>query len=135
MADKDKKDEKPDINSIGKAFVEHYYNLFDTNRIALTDLWQDSSMLTFEKEQYQGREKIMRKLLNGVKFRTIQHIPKTLDVQPSGANGLMIMTTGELKVDSEVNALKYGETFHLLPTDKSFQKFWVHNCIFRLNYA
>jgi len=49
MADKDKKDEKPDINSIGKAFVEHYYNLFDTNRIALTDLWQDSSMLTFEK--------------------------------------------------------------------------------------
>lgn len=42
---KDKKDEteaeKPplDLNAVGKAFVEHYYTLFDGNRMQLADLF------------------------------------------------------------------------------------------------
>mmetsp|Transcript_19215 Transcript_19215/g.30440 ORF Transcript_19215/g.30440 Transcript_19215/m.30440 type:complete len:149 (-) Transcript_19215:356-802(-) len=148
MADKDddakddKKDEsnqaeKPDVdlNAIGKAFVEHYYTLFDNNRLQLADLYQDTSMLSFENEQYAGKKQIMAKLCNGVFFKKVQHVPKTLDVQPSGANGLMIMCTGELKVDEEKNALKYGQMFHLLPTDNTFKRFWLHNDIFRLNYC
>lgn len=46
MADRDdskddKKEEKKDIdlNAIGKAFVEHYYTLFDNNRLQLADLY------------------------------------------------------------------------------------------------
>ena len=52
MADKDdnkddeKRDSKPeepqpeiDLNAIGKAFVEHYYTLFDSNRLQLSDLY------------------------------------------------------------------------------------------------
>ena len=40
--DEDKQpDKKPDIdlNAIGKAFVEHYYTLFDNNRLQLADLY------------------------------------------------------------------------------------------------
>ena len=41
--DKDKKEEKTlaqvDINDIGKKFVEHYYTLFDNNRLQLADLY------------------------------------------------------------------------------------------------
>ena len=29
----------PDINQIGKSFVEHYYNLFDNNRQQLANLF------------------------------------------------------------------------------------------------
>ena len=96
---------------------------------------QDTSMLSFENERYAGRKAIMAKLCNGVFFKKIQHVPKTLDVQPSGANGLMIMCTGELKVDEETNPLKYGQMFHLLPTDNTMKRFWLHNDIFRLNYC
>ena len=52
-------------------------------------------MLTFENEQYAGKKAIMSKLCNGVFFKKDSTYPKTLDVQPSGANGLMIMCTGE----------------------------------------
>merc|ERR1711997_856161 len=135
--DDDKQKKKPDVdlNAIGKAFVEHYYTLFDGNRLQLADLYQDTSMLSYENEQYAGKKDIMAKLCNGVFFRKIQHIPKTLDVQPSGANGLMIMVTGELTVDEEPNPIKYGQMFHLLPTDTTMKRFWLHNDIFRLNYC
>merc|ERR1712039_387184 len=93
-------------NAIGKAFVEHYYTLFDSNRLQLSDLYQDTSMICFENERYAGKKQIMGKLCNGVFFKKVQHIPKTLDVQPSGCNGIMVMCTGELKVDEEVNTDK-----------------------------
>mmetsp|Transcript_66495 Transcript_66495/g.105691 ORF Transcript_66495/g.105691 Transcript_66495/m.105691 type:complete len:132 (+) Transcript_66495:91-486(+) len=125
----------PDINQIGKSFVEHYYNLFDNNRAQLANLFQGQSMLSFENEGFQGQQKIMEKLCNGVKFKTIQHQPKTLDCQPSGQGGLLVMVTGQLKVDNEKNPLLFSEVFHLLPTDKTLKQFWVHNCIFRLNTA
>ena len=94
---------------------------------------QDGSMLSFENEGYQGRDKIMAKLCNGVKFNKIQHQPKTLDCQPSGNGGLIVMVTGQLKLDAEKNGLLFSEVFHLKPTDKTLKQFWVHNCIFRLN--
>ena len=92
-------------------------------------------MLSFENEGYQGKEKIMTKLVNGVKFQKIQHLPKTLDCQPSAQGGLLVMVTGQLKVDQEKNPLLFSEMFHLLPTDKTMKQFWVQNCIFRLNTA
>eukprot|EP01083_Nonionella_stella_P143744 447379_1 len=126
---------QPDVNQIAKAFVEHYYNLFDNNRQGLGNLFQDSSMLSFENDGYKGRERIMQKLCQGVRFKQIQHMPKTLDSQPTGSGGLLVMVTGQLKIDKEQNPLLYSETFHLLPTDKSLKQWWVQNCIFRLNTA
>merc|ERR1712154_527513 len=87
----------PDINAIGKSFVEHYYKLFDTNRQGLANLFQDKSMLSYCGEGYQGQQKIMQKLVNGMKFQQIQHSPKTLDCQPSGAGGLLVVVTGQVK--------------------------------------
>ena len=47
---------------IGKAFSEHYYNTFDSNRANLQTLYTDQSMLTFENEQFMGMQAIMTKL-------------------------------------------------------------------------
>jgi hypothetical protein len=57
---------------ISKAFVQHYYQMFDTNRPALQSLYQEGSMLSFESEQFMGIQAIMTKLTT-LKFNTVQH--------------------------------------------------------------
>ena len=47
---------------IGKAFAEHYYQTFDTQRVNLQTLYTDQSLLTFENEQFMGMQAIMTKL-------------------------------------------------------------------------
>ncbi len=43
-----------DFVSIGQQFVQHYYNVFDTNRPQLKELYTDDSMLSFEGDQFKG---------------------------------------------------------------------------------
>jgi hypothetical protein len=47
---------------IGKAFAEHYYQTFDSQRVNLQTLYTDQSLLTFENEQFMGMQAIMTKL-------------------------------------------------------------------------
>ncbi|KAD0890837.1 hypothetical protein E3N88_43582 [Mikania micrantha] len=51
-----------DPDAVSKAFVEHYYSTFDTNRSGLANLYQESSMLTFEGQKIQGSQNIVNKL-------------------------------------------------------------------------
>ncbi|KAK7859265.1 nuclear transport factor 2b [Quercus suber] len=39
---------------VGRAFVDHYYHLFDNVRAALSSLYQPTSMLTFEGHKIIG---------------------------------------------------------------------------------
>jgi len=127
--------QRPDPNRIAKSFVEFFYNKFDNDRKGLNDLYKNNSMLSYEGDGYQGQQKIMDKLTNGVKYKKIQHFPKTLDVQPSAGTGLLVMVTGTLKVDDENNQVMYTELFHLVPSDQTCQSWWIHNDVFRLCYA
>ncbi|KAI5077593.1 hypothetical protein GOP47_0007417 [Adiantum capillus-veneris] len=45
-----------DPKQIGRAFVDHYYSIFDTNRVGLVSLYQDGSMLMFEDEKLLGTQ-------------------------------------------------------------------------------
>lgn len=122
------------INEVGAAFVKHYYTLFDSDRSKLAPLYREGSMLSFEGEGFQGANNIVAKLTS-LKFQRVNHNITTLDVQPSGANSLIIVVCGDLKVDDTPNPLKFSQTFHLIPTDPNMQDFWVHNDLFRLNYG
>ena len=51
-----------DFETVGKQFIAHYYNQFDTDRSQLGPLYNDESMLTFEGEQFLGKDKIGEKL-------------------------------------------------------------------------
>mmetsp|Transcript_3495 Transcript_3495/g.5071 ORF Transcript_3495/g.5071 Transcript_3495/m.5071 type:complete len:115 (+) Transcript_3495:358-702(+) len=42
------------FEEVGSAFVQHYYQVFDSNRAGLQSLYQDVSMLTFEGEKIMG---------------------------------------------------------------------------------
>merc|ERR1719250_170897 len=55
----------------------------------------------------------MKKLTEGLSFKTVKHVSKTMDVQPSGNGGLLVIVTGDIYVDDSKNALKYCEVFQL----------------------
>ena len=49
------------FEEVGKQFVAHYYNVFDTQRSELGVLYTDESMLTFEGDQFKGIQAIGEK--------------------------------------------------------------------------
>ncbi|XP_068326853.1 nuclear transport factor 2B-like [Pyrus communis] len=122
-----------DPDALSKAFVEHYYTLFDANRAALANLYQESSMLTFEGQKIQGSQSIVAKLTS-LPFQQCQHSITTVDCQPSGpVGGMLVFVSGNLQLSGEQHALKFSQMFHLMPTQQG--SFYVLNDIFRLNYA
>ncbi|KAL0408477.1 UNVERIFIED_CONTAM: Nuclear transport factor 2B [Sesamum radiatum] len=132
-----------DPDAVAKAFVEHYYSTFDTNRAGLANLYQDSSMLSFEGQKIQGSQSITAKLTS-LPFQQCQHAITTVDCQPSGpAGGMLVFVSGNLQLAGEQHPLKFSQAsscyccfstmFHLMPTPQG--SFYVLNDIFRLNYA
>ncbi|CAA6659961.1 unnamed protein product [Spirodela intermedia] len=122
-----------DPDSLAKAFVEHYYKMFDSNRAGLGNLYQESSMLTFEGAKIQGSLAIVEKLAS-LPFQQCLHNISTVDCQPSGpGGGMLVFVSGSLQLSGEQHALKFSQMFHLMPTPQG--SFYVLNDIFRLNYA
>ncbi|XP_042008001.1 nuclear transport factor 2B-like [Salvia splendens] len=122
-----------DPDSVAKAFVEHYYSTFDANRAGLASLYQDGSMLTFEGQKIMGSTNIVAKLTS-LPFQQCQHHISTVDCQPSGpAGGMLVFVSGNLQLAGEQHMLKFSQMFHLMPTPQG--SFYVLNDIFRLNYA
>ncbi|KAL6514392.1 Nuclear transport factor 2B [Orobanche minor] len=119
--------------TVAKAFVEHYYSTFDSNRSNLANLYQDGSMLTFEGQKFMGSQNVVSKLTS-LPFQQCKHNVTTVDYQPSGAiGGMLVFVSGNLQVAGEQHALKFSQMFHLMPTPQG--SYYVHNDIFRLNYA
>eukprot|EP00296_Roombia_truncata_P009202 JP447770.1.p2 GENE.JP447770.1~~JP447770.1.p2 ORF type:complete len:124 (+),score=35.42 JP447770.1:60-431(+) len=121
-----------DPNAVGTAFVNHYYNVFDTNRAGLQSLYQAQSMLTFEGQQLLGPEAIVGKLTS-LPFQAVKHQVSTCDVQPA-PNGILVFVCGQLVVDEDPNPLKFSQVFQLLPLPDN-SGYWVFNDMFRLNYS
>ncbi|KAF7839724.1 nuclear transport factor 2B [Senna tora] len=137
-----------DPDALAKAFVEHYYTTFDGNRAGLANLYQEGSMLTFEGQKIQGSQNIVAKLTS-LPFQQCQHSITTVDCQPSGVNGgMLVFVSGNLQLAGEQHALKFSQVrdhgifkikpiktkmFHLIPTPQG--SYYVLNDVFRLNYA
>lgn len=110
-----------DPDAVAKAFVEHYYSTFDANRSSLANLYQDASMLTFEGQKIQGSANIVAKLTS-LPFQQCQHSITTVDCQPSGpAGGMLVFVSGNLQLAGEQHALKFSQVY----TSNLF-----YNCIF-----
>ncbi|CAN6471817.1 unnamed protein product [Victoria cruziana] len=90
-------------------------------------------MLTFEGQKIQGAQNITAKLTS-LPFQQCQHSITTVDCQPSGpAGGMLVFVSGNLQLAGEQHPLKFSQMFHLMPTQQG--SFYVLNDIFRLNYA
>lgn len=98
-----------DPDSLAKAFVEHYYKTFDSNRAGLGNLYQENSMLTFEGAKIQGSLAIVEKLA-GLPFQQCLHNISTVDCQPSGpGGGMLVFVSGSLQLSGEQHALKFSQ--------------------------
>ncbi|KAL7193366.1 hypothetical protein ACSBR2_025055 [Camellia fascicularis] len=51
-----------DSDAAAKAFVEHYYPIYDGNRTELSNLYHGLLILTFEGQKIQGSQGIVAKL-------------------------------------------------------------------------
>jgi Nuclear transport factor 2 (NTF2) domain len=87
-------------------------------------------MMTFEGQQFQGPQSIVEKL---VSVGAVKHTVKSRDIQPTfNENVLVIFVTGTVQIAGD-NPIHYSELFILVSTAP--QQYYVHNCIFRLNYG
>ncbi|XVE87835.1 hypothetical protein DITRI_Ditri19aG0019800 [Diplodiscus trichospermus] len=121
------------IDLVGKAFVDHYYHLFDNDRTALASLYQPSSMLTFEGQKIQGVEDITA-TLNQLPFDQCRHVISTIDSQPSSFSGaIVVFVSGSIQLPGEEHQLRFSQMFHLVPLLQG--NLFVENDIFRLVYG
>ena len=94
---------------MGQQFVTHYYTTIDSNREALAGLYSESSMLSFEGDQFLGTAPIMEKLGG---MPQLSHSVTSQDYQPTVNNGIIAFVTGQLSIDGG-NAMNYTQVFHL----------------------
>jgi hypothetical protein len=87
----------PDAESVGKAFLSHYYQHFETNRAGLANLYQDASLLTFEGQRFQGPQAIIQKL-SSLPFAQCKVHTSSMDFQPSISGGIIVFVTGQVLV-------------------------------------
>uniref|UniRef100_A0A8C4S3N1 Nuclear transport factor 2 n=1 Tax=Erpetoichthys calabaricus TaxID=27687 RepID=A0A8C4S3N1_ERPCA len=119
--------DKPLWEQIGTSFVQHYYQLFDTNRPQLESIYTEESCLTWEGEQFHGKTAIIQKI-SSLPFHKIAHSITAQDHQPTPDSCILSMVVGQLKADDD-QVLGFHQSFLL----KGFNNAWVcTNEVFRL---
>jgi len=90
-------------------------------------------MLTFESASVAGSAGIVEKLSN-LPFEKVKHAVSTLDAQPSGEHGgILILVTGALLVDDEQRPMNYSQAFQLLPDGAG--SYFIFNDVFKLVFG
>lgn len=117
-----------DPDAVAKAFTDHYYNTFDTNRGALGPLYQEQSLLNFQGTKTSGSAAIQQKL-SALPFKQCKHQVTSIDAQQSMSQGINIVVTGQILTEGEAQPLKFSQFFHLAPAGGSFV---ISNDIFQL---
>lgn len=107
-----------DFKAIGKAFIDFYYNKFDTGpREGVAALYVSTlefnllyfyllflkepanGMMNFNNVDFaKGTQEIAEKL-RSLTFQTIGHTISTMDIQPTYDGCILIVVTGALKVN------------------------------------
>lgn len=109
--------EEQQFEAVAKAFVDHYYHLFDTNRTALSSLYNQTSMLSFEGQKLQGAGEIGQKLAQ-LPFDQCRHAISTIDCQPSlFTGGILVFVSGNLQLQGEEHHLKFSQVIKLPPAN------------------
>lgn len=97
------------VEMVGRAFVDHYYLLFDSDRASLSALYQPTSMLSFEGQKIFGVDDISAKL-NQLPFDQCKHLISTVDSQPSSTTGgIVVFVSGSLQLSGEEHLLRFSQ--------------------------
>jgi ketosteroid isomerase-like protein len=113
---------------IAKAFTDHFYATYSSNRQGLAALYAEQAFMTFEGDIKQGQQQIMQKLTS-LPFQQVKFQIQNIDAHPSVSGGVIVFCVGQLLTEGETNPLRFSEIFHLAPVANSFV---ITNDIFRL---
>jgi hypothetical protein len=104
-----------DPDGVAKAFVDHYYRTFDSNRAGLVGLYQEGSMLSFEGHLVAGAEGIGLKLAQ-LPFEQCRHSICTIDCQPTPSfpGGILVFVSGNLQLGGEEHQLRFSQVKSIL---------------------
>eukprot|EP00922_Rhytidocystis_sp_ex-Travisia-forbesii_P029976 GHVS01043953.1.p1 GENE.GHVS01043953.1~~GHVS01043953.1.p1 ORF type:complete len:133 (+),score=23.65 GHVS01043953.1:145-543(+) len=113
---------------LGKQFAEQYFHTFTANRGSITAMFGTQSMLSWEGQQFQGAANVMKKISE---LPTMTYKLASLDCQPTYDNGILIVVAGDVKIDDNINSMKFMQVFVLRCTPAG--SYYIFNTIFRLN--
>ncbi|KAJ8602642.1 hypothetical protein CTAYLR_004110 [Chrysophaeum taylorii] len=118
-------------DEVANAFVAQYYRCFDQNREGMAPLYRDQSSLTFEGDgPKRGTQQIMDKLRT---LPPVAHQVQSVEVQQSVApNAILVFCTGSILIEAN-KPLKFTQCFQLVA--EAHNQYYLHNDIFRFNYA
>lgn len=122
-------DNKAPWQLLGEAFVQKYYEVFDTNREQLIALYAPDAMFTFEDHMAQGQQAIKEILTDKLRFQAIRHLVTKIDCQPTAENGVILLVTGQLKADEDPPHA-YSQVFYLKNVNGAY---CIGHDIFRLS--
>mmetsp|Transcript_14904 Transcript_14904/g.19506 ORF Transcript_14904/g.19506 Transcript_14904/m.19506 type:complete len:109 (-) Transcript_14904:59-385(-) len=84
---------------VATAFVNHFYQGFDSDPMSLAGLFNPNSMMTFEAQQYGGPQAIIAKLKT---IGTVKHSVKSTDVQPgTSESAMLVVVTGAISIGGD----------------------------------
>ncbi|KAH8064496.1 hypothetical protein JL722_1372 [Aureococcus anophagefferens] len=131
-------EESMSADEVAKAFIPHYYNLFDTNREGLVSLFRETSSLTFEGDGPKtGVAQIMEKLRGCRRRATARRESSSWRVAPrplSGSSRRASSAAAPAPAQIEQGKpLKYSEVFQLVASAPG--QYYLNNVMFRFNYA
>lgn len=121
----------PEAIDVSKAFIQHYFTLYDTNRGQLGTLYRQNSCLSHEGKDLMGQQPIMERFNE---LPRVQHDGNSLTVDVQCVNGIDIIfmfISGQVCLDG-ANPIKFAQMFQLF---KEGQGYYIGNQIFRLNYG
>ncbi|GMR53116.1 hypothetical protein PMAYCL1PPCAC_23311 [Pristionchus mayeri] len=124
----------PEYDSIGNAFVTHYYSMFDQGdpmirAQGLSTLYDtENSYMTFEGVQMKGRDAILQKF-QSLTFKSIARAITKTDCQPLYDGSVMISVLGQLKTDEDP-IQSYNQLFIIRPNGAG--SYFIANEMFRL---
>lgn len=115
--------------TIGKQFVQHFYQVFKTDRANLGRLYHTESVLNWEQKRFVGQQNIGQHLAS-LPFGSIDFKFTTVDCQPTAASGVLVFVTGQLITEGETRALNFSQVFLLINVNNAWL---LSNDMFRLN--
>ena len=96
---------------------------------SLCVLQKETSLLTTESQTVQGPAKIVEQLQS---LPRMSHKVTSVQFQPTPQNAILILVSGDIKLEGQTNELKFSEVFQLLSENNSF---YIQNDIFSLNLS
>lgn len=117
------------FRQIATAFCNHYYATYDSDYYGLAELYTPNSCFSYQGDEVVGFDRWVNLMTNKYGYYGFRHIVYSIDAQPVGNMGLLVIVTGNLVLDNSLIGKKFTEAM-LLHNDGQ-NRFYVYHTVFR----